>query len=430
MAVLADTTVLLGKELRTEFRSRELLTTTVVFILVVVVLFSFTFDPSAGESRRFGPGLLWLSFLFTASLMLQPCFLREQNNDTLSALRLSVRDPFSIFLAKLSANTLFLLLTEVLMLPVFAILYNVHILGVFLQLVLVLFLGSLGVAIPGTAFSAISAQARMRELMLPLLLLPLLTPVLIASTEATRALLDANPVLRADWLGFLAGFDVVSFKAAILFVLIAVTGYLAFYYAPIERSMGVIQKIFYLHISCAFSAFVAFGTCFYANLRYVFTREAKSDWLGVSAAEVGLAFITVVLVTGPIWAHPVWGIWWTWDARLTLTFVLGLLYLSYLLLRSMIEEPDKRALFSALFGIFAFLDVPLVYFSIRWWRTQHPQPVILGGPGSGLEPRMRVSYLLMWGALTGLLILLLSARYKLEALRASVDDLRREAEVR
>src|SRR5213080_495825 len=209
MAVLADTTVLLGKELRTEFRSRELLTTTVVFILVVVVLFSFTFDPSAGESRRFGPGLLWLSFLFAASLMLQPCFLREQNNDTLSALRLSVRDPFSIFLAKLSANTLFLLLTEVLILPVFAVLYNVHILGVFLVLVL----GSLGVAIPGTAFSAISAQARMRELMLPLLLLPLLTPVLIASTEATSGLLAENPGLRIDWLGFLAGFDIVFLTA-------------------------------------------------------------------------------------------------------------------------------------------------------------------------------------------------------------------------
>jgi len=220
------------------------------------------------------------------------------------------------------------------------------------------------------------------------------------------------------------------FKATILFVLIAVTAYLAFYYAPIEKSMGVIQKIFYLHIASAFSAFVAFGICFYANLRYVFTRQPNSDWLGVSAAEVGLTFISVVLITGPIWAHPVWGIWWTWDARLTLTFVLGLLYVSYLLLRSMIEEPDKRALFSALFGIFAFLDVPLVYFSIRWWRGQHPTPVIMGGPGSGLEPRMRVSYLLMWGALTGLLILLLNARYRLEALRASVEELRREAEVR
>jgi heme exporter protein B len=100
---------LLGKELRTEFRSRELLTTTVVFILMVIVLFSFTFDPSYTESRRFGPGLLWLAFLFAASLMLQPCFLREQTNDTLSALRLSVSDPFAIFLAKLIANTLFLL---------------------------------------------------------------------------------------------------------------------------------------------------------------------------------------------------------------------------------------------------------------------------------------------------------------------------------
>jgi heme exporter protein C len=220
-----------------------------------------------------------------------------------------------------------------------------------------------------------------------------------------------------------------TLKASILFVLLALTAYLAFYYAPVERTMGIIQKIFYLHVSSALSSFVAFSVCFYANLRYVFTRQPKSDWLGVSAAEVGLAFIFVVLITGPIWAHPVWGIWWTWSPRLTLTFVLGLLYVSYLLLRSMIEEPDKRALFSAVFGIFAFLDVPLVYFSIRWWRDQHPTPVIMGGPGSGLEPRMRVSYLLMWGALTGLLILLMNARYKLEALRASVEELRREAEV-
>jgi heme exporter protein C len=219
-------------------------------------------------------------------------------------------------------------------------------------------------------------------------------------------------------------------KATVLFVLIGITAYLAFHYAPVERTMGIIQKIFYVHVASAINAFVAFGICFYANLRYVFTRQAKADWLGVSAAEVGLAFISVNLVTGPIWAHPVWGIWWTWDARLTFTFILWLLYLSYLLLRSMIEEPEKRALFSALFGIFAFLDVPLVYFSIRWWRTQHPQPVILGGPGSGLDPRMRVSLLLMWGALTGLLILLMNARYRLEALRASVEELRREAEVR
>jgi len=217
MSLLSSTTALLGKELRTEFRSRELLTTTVVFILMVIVLFSFTFDPTYNESRRFGPGLLWLAFLFAASLMLQPCFLREQNNDTLSALRLSVSDPFAIFLAKLVANTLFLLFTELLMLPVFAILYNVPVVRVLGQLILVFFLGSLGVSIAGTALSAISAQARMRELLLPLLLLPLLTPVLVASTQVTVGLLEVSPFLEWKGVGFLVIFDVVFLTALWLF---------------------------------------------------------------------------------------------------------------------------------------------------------------------------------------------------------------------
>jgi len=217
MSLLSSTGVLLGKELRTEFRSRELLTTTVVFILMVIVLFSFTFDPTYTESRRFGPGLLWLAFLFAASLMLQPCFLREQNNDTLSGLRLTVADPFAIFLAKLAANTLFLLFTELLMLPVFAVLYNVPVLPVLGQLILVFFLGSLGVSIAGTALSAISAQARMRELLLPLLLLPLLTPVLVASTQVTVGLLDATPFMEWKGIGFLVVFDVVFLTALWLF---------------------------------------------------------------------------------------------------------------------------------------------------------------------------------------------------------------------
>src|SRR6202521_2444755 len=124
MGLLSNAAALLGKEVRTEFRSRELLSTTIVFVLIVVVLFSFTFDPTTNESHRFGPGLLWLAFLFAASLMLQPCFLREQLNDTLSTLRLSVEAACAIFLAKLVANTLFLLFTQVLLLPVFSILYN------------------------------------------------------------------------------------------------------------------------------------------------------------------------------------------------------------------------------------------------------------------------------------------------------------------
>ena len=217
MALMADSAVLLEKELRTELRSRELVTTTVVFILMVVVLFSFTFDPTSAESRRFGPGLLWLAFLFAASLMLQPCFLREQVNDTLSALRLTAADPFAIFLAKVAANTLFLLVTELLLLPVFGVLYNIPLAPVWSQLALVLSAGSVGVCVTGTAISAISAQARMRELLLPLLLLPLLTPVLIASTEATAALFSEQPALRWDWLGFLLAFDVIFLTALWLF---------------------------------------------------------------------------------------------------------------------------------------------------------------------------------------------------------------------
>jgi len=217
MSLFSNTMVLLSKELRTEFRSRELLTTTVVFILVVLILFSFAISPTTEESREFGPGLLWLAILFAASLMLQPCFLREQTNDTLSSLRLAVSDPFSIFLAKLIANTLFLLLTELIMLPFFAIFYNVPVLPEFHWLLLVLFLGSLGVSIAGTALSAISAQARMRELLLPLLLLPLLTPVLVVSATVTVSLFEREPIVKGKGIAFLAVFDVVFLTALWLF---------------------------------------------------------------------------------------------------------------------------------------------------------------------------------------------------------------------
>jgi heme exporter protein B len=217
MSLFSNTAVLLNKELRTEFRSRELLTTTVVFILVVLILFSFAISPTTEESREFGPGLLWLAILFAASLMLQPCFLREQSNDTLSSLRLAVSDPFSIFFAKLIANTLFLLLTELIMLPFFAIFYNVPILPEFHWLILVLFLGSLGISVAGTALSAISAQARMRELLLPLLLLPLLTPVLVVSATVTVSLFEREPLVKGKGIAFLAVFDLVFLTALWLF---------------------------------------------------------------------------------------------------------------------------------------------------------------------------------------------------------------------
>jgi heme exporter protein C len=211
--------------------------------------------------------------------------------------------------------------------------------------------------------------------------------------------------------------------------LVGAAAYASFFIAPTERTMGLIQKIFYFHAASAWAGMTAFSVCFVANLLYVWRRQPKWDSLGVSAAEVGLAFITIVLITGPIWAKPVWGIYWTWDARLTSTFVLWLLYVSYLLLRTLVEEPDRRALLSALFGIFAYLDVPLVFGAIRWWRTQHPAPVIMGGPGSGLEPTMRAVFFFSVLALHALMVFLIVERYGLEKLRTELDVLRREAEV-
>jgi heme exporter protein B len=217
MSLVRATTVILAKELRTEFRSRELLGTSAVFVLIVMFLFSFTFHPTSSESRRFGPGLLWLGFLFAGSLMLQSCFVREQTNDTLAALRLAPIDPFSILAGKMTANFLFLLIVEVMLLPIFALLYNVAILSVLWQLFLVLTLGTIGVAATGTVFSAVAAQARLRELLLPLLLLPVLAPVLIASTEATIGVLSVPFEWSTEllvWLTVLACFDVIFLTAA------------------------------------------------------------------------------------------------------------------------------------------------------------------------------------------------------------------------
>src|SRR3989442_3723877 len=212
--------------------------------------------------------------------------------------------------------------------------------------------------------------------------------------------------------------------ALAVMVLLGGAAYASFFVAPTERTMGTVQRIFYLHMPSAITAFAAFLVCFVANLLYVLKREQSWDWLGVSAAEVGLAFRSVGVGTGPIWAKPVWGILWTWDAGLTSTFVLWLLYVAYLLLRSMIEDPERRALLSAVFGIFAFLDVPLVYMSIRWWRTQHPQPVIFCGPGSGLAPPMGRVDLLSLGALMSLMALFVRYRYELEGLAWEMDALR------
>jgi heme exporter protein C len=207
-------------------------------------------------------------------------------------------------------------------------------------------------------------------------------------------------------------------------------GYAALFIAPDERTMHEIQRIFYFHLGSWTAMFTALTVAFVANVAWLLTRKPQWDWLGVSAVEVGVVACTSGLITGVLWGKPAWGIWWTWDARLTTCFILWLLYISYLILRGLIDEPQRRATLSAVFGIFAFLDAPLVYASNRLWRGQHPGPVIMGGPNSGLAPTMVKVLLGCMSAMLALMVLILVDRYRLERMRHEVDELRVAVETR
>jgi len=205
-------------------------------------------------------------------------------------------------------------------------------------------------------------------------------------------------------------------------------GYAALFVAPDERTMHEIQRVFYFHLGSWAAMFTALSIAFVANIAWLLTRKPRWDWLGVSAVEVGVVSCTSGLITGVLWGKPAWGIWWTWDARLTTCFILWLLYVSYLILRGLIEEPQRRATLSAVFGIFAFLDAPLVYASNRLWRTQHPAPVMFGGENSGLDPTMGHVLLICMAAMLLMAMVVLGDRYRLERMRHEVDELRVAAE--
>jgi heme exporter protein C len=148
---------------------------------------------------------------------------------------------------------------------------------------------------------------------------------------------------------------------------------------PPEKVQGAIFKIIFFHVPVAATAMTACGVALIASALFLITKNFFFDALAVSVTEVGLAFLAANLITGSIWGRNQWGIWWAWDARLTSALVCWILYASYLMLRHAIDEPTQRATFSAVFSIFCFIDVPIVIFSIKWWRTQHPQPVFWGG---------------------------------------------------
>lgn len=208
-------------------------------------------------------------------------------------------------------------------------------------------------------------------------------------------------------------------------VWLGVAFYMIFIYAPVEMAQGEAYRIIFIHVPCAWTSFVAYFFIFLGSVGYLWKRSRAADEFAHASGEVGFLFSTCNLVTGIIWAKPIWGVWWVWDARLTLTFVFWLLFISYLMLRSYVTNPVRGPVLAAVVGIIGFVDVPINYMAIRWWRTQHPQPVIAGGEGSGMDPRMLLTLLVSWGAYLCLFAYLIRQRLWLSGSRRELGALRR-----
>lgn len=194
---------------------------------------------------------------------------------------------------------------------------------------------------------------------------------------------------------------------------------------PQDVNQGAIFKIIFFHVPMAVTAMTAAAVAFVASVLFLITRDFRYDALAVAVTEVGLAFLAANLVTGSIWGHIIWGQWWAWDARLTSALVCWILYASYLMLRRAVEEPTQRATFAAVWSIFSFIDVPIVIFSIKWWRTQHPQPVFWAG--GSFPPDWTTHFL--WNMVAMLLLgtVMVAVRLRQEEAQREIDSLRRMA---
>jgi heme exporter protein C len=190
----------------------------------------------------------------------------------------------------------------------------------------------------------------------------------------------------------------------------------ALVFTPAEATQGLAQKIFYIHAPSAWVAFLAFGIVGIASVVYLFLKDPRVDLFAASAAEVGMVFITFVLVSGPLWGRTIWGTWWTWDARLTLTLFLWFVILAYLILRSAVQEPGQRARYAAVLGILGALLVPFIHVSVYLFRTLHPMPVVLKPGRPTLPASMLVTLVASFLVFSGFFAALLSYRYALARL--------------
>ena len=215
-------------------------------------------------------------------------------------------------------------------------------------------------------------------------------------------------------------------KIIFLLAVIGMTAstYMSLFYAPTEKVMGDIQRIFYFHMGTVWVSTIAFILVFIASIMFLVRKTRKWDILAYSSAEIGVVFITLTIISGSIWAKPIWGTWWTWDPQLTTTFILWMLFIVYLILRSSSGNDQKKAKYAAVYAIVAFLDLPLVYISARVMRGI--SPVVFGPGGGGIDIKMLETMLVTFAGFTFLMVLILFERIKIENLKYQLDILKSE----
>jgi heme exporter protein C len=246
---------------------------------------------------------------------------------------------------------------------------------------------------------------------------------------ATQSAVKSSVVNKTgfDWVGGLTIFTAVLMLVALFMALVWAPS-AANLTAPAERYA---QRIFYFHVPAAWVGFMAFMVAAVTAVLYLATRKEKWDILGLASVEIGLAFFTMVMLSGPIWAKPTWNVWWTWDPRLTISTISWLLYIGYIMLRGAIDNPERQARFGAIYALIAAMSIPLNWMAIRWWRTIHPAVVMPGGNadavgGFGMSANIQTTLFFCLFAFTVFYITLMVHRVKLENLRRRVNSIRQE----
>lgn len=244
------------------------------------------------------------------------------------------------------------------------------------------------------------------------------SPVAAAAEAPAAGSLAVGPA----WFTALLGITAATMVAAL---------YAIFVWAPRERVMGDVQRIFYVHVSLAWLSYLAFFVVFVCSIVYLWRRDERWDAVARASAEIGVILTTLFILSGALWGRPVWGTWWTWDARLTTTAILWFIYVAYLMLRAYVPDVPRAARYAAVLGIVGFVDVPIIHMSVVWWRTLHPEPTVARLEGSPLLPPEMLATLALTSVAFGLLYLVLMiVRVRLERLKDEVRYLQQALSLR